>query len=88
MTDFSPEAMRKRFAELTKIYDAADAKLAPLQQELTDFVATYADKERAIRTKIAKIKDDTDLYNVEMERALISRALGGKTSAPEETPNG
>lgn len=77
--DFSPDKLRARFAELTKQYNAMDAKRAPLQQE--------RDKKHAsLTTKQLQVYDDKirkankGMYEVEMERAMIARALGGKTS--------
>lgn len=77
--DFDPKKMRARFATLTKQYDAIDADRTKLQLErdgkegaLTDKARRdYADKIKALHAKAAPI---------ETERAMIARALGGKTA--------
>jgi hypothetical protein len=78
--NLSPDSLRKRFAEITKKYDAIDAKRTKLQLERdgkVDKVAApkldkdYGDKIRKLHAEAAPIEE---------ERAMISRALGGKTS--------
>jgi hypothetical protein len=89
MVDFSPPTLRKRFRELTKKHDAADAKLQPLRDELNAVVAGEGNitvlqaskRESELRPKIRKLQEE--LAPIEMERAAIARALGGKTSDPE-----
>jgi predicted nucleic acid-binding Zn-ribbon protein len=84
--DFSPDTLRKRFAKLTKESDALEAKLAPLRSELNDVVAGKGNitvlqaskREADLRPKIRKLQEE--LAPIEMERAAIARALGGKTA--------
>jgi chromosome segregation ATPase len=84
--DFSPDTLRKRFAKLTKESDALEAKLAPLRAELNDVVAGKSNitvlqaskREADLRPKIRKLQEE--LAPIEMERAAIARALGGKTA--------
>ena len=80
--DFSPKALRARFRELTAEYDKREAKLAPLRKKLDDHVATAAKAEQAIREKIKAAS--VGLYDLEMERAAVARALGGKTGEPAD----
>lgn len=82
--DFSPENLRKQFVELTKKHDAIQAKLQPLRDELdaigdkgTLTVKAARDKEAKLRPQIVKLQ--AELAPIEMERAAIARALGGKT---------
>lgn len=76
--DFSPDKMRKRFAELTTQYDRLDAKRTALQLERDGKVDTRPEKEiRAYAPKIKKLH--AEIAPIEEERALISRALNGKT---------
>lgn len=87
--DFKPESLRKRFKELTAAHDKIQGKLQPLRDELDSLVAGEGDitvkkaraREEAIRPKIKALQEE--LYPIEMERAAVSRALGGKTGIPE-----
>lgn len=84
--DFSPDTLRKQFAKLTRQHDALDAKLQPLRDELNAVVAgkgsvtvlQAAKREADLRPKIRKLQEE--LAPIEMERAAIARALGGKTA--------
>lgn len=88
--DLSPPVLRKHFAKLTKQSDALEAKLAPLREELNTVVAgdgkmtvkDAADREGKLRPQIRKLQEE--LAPIEMERAAVARALGGKTSEPTE----
>ena len=86
MVDFSPDTLRKRFRELTKKADALEAKLAPLRKELNETVAGKNNisviqataREATVRPRIRKLQEE--LAPIEMERAALARALGGKTA--------
>ena len=86
MVDFSPDTLRKRFRELTKKADALEGKLQPLREELNDVVAGKGNisvlqaskREADIRPQIVKLQKE--LAPIEMERAALARALGGKTA--------
>lgn len=88
--DFSPEALRKQFKTLTAKAESLEAKLAPLRDELNAVVAGAGnitvrraqDREAKLRPQIRKLQEQ--LAPIEMERAAIARALGGKTSEPAE----
>lgn len=77
--DFSPDKLRARFAELTRKYEAQDAKRAPIQQARDKYMETHGRKLADFDDRIRKA--NAGLYEIEMERAAIARALGGKTSA-------
>lgn len=87
--DFSPEALRAQWKKLTAQSDAINAKLDPLREELNAVVAgegnitvkKAAEREAALRPKIKELQNQ--LYPIEMERAAVARALGGKTGDPE-----
>ena len=79
--DFHPDKMRKRFQELTDKYDKAMEKIDPLQQKLSELVGKYAKEEQSLREQIKKAREG--LYENEMERAALARALGGKTGSTE-----
>lgn len=76
--DFSPDKLRARFAELTKQYEAKDAKRAPIQAERDKYMETVGKKLAGFDDRIRAA--NKGLYEIEMERAAISRALGGKTT--------
>jgi len=86
--DFSPENLRKHFWDLTAQHDKIQEKLQPLRDELDATVAGEGDisvkearaKEEKLRPKIKKLQNE--LYPIEMERAAVARALGGKTGEP------
>lgn len=80
-TDFSPEKLKARFWELTDKYDEYEAKLAPLRKQLEKALDGTRKEEEAARAKIKKAREG--LYELEMERAAVARALGGKTGARE-----
>ena len=75
--DFNPDKMRARFQTLTKDYDKRMAKLEPLHKKLADHVAKSAKVEQELREQIAEAKEG--MYDLEMERAMLARALGGRT---------
>jgi hypothetical protein len=69
-----PVAARARFAELTKEFEELKAERDAKDDKLTrSQMRAYDDKIR---------KANVGLYEIEMERAALSRALGGKTSEP------
>ena len=78
--DFSPDKLRKRFAELTKKYDAIDAKRSKVQIERDGKIdkLSMADA-RSYASRIRKLH--AEAAPIEEERAAISRALGGQTSS-------
>ncbi len=86
--DFSPETLRKHFARLTAEKNALCADLDPLRQELHDIVdgnvdmtiAEAKDREAAVRAQIVTLQNK--VHPIEMERATVARALGGKTGDP------
>lgn len=83
--DFSPDKLRAHFKTLTAQREKIDAKLEPLHAELNSLVAGDTDlsvkkahaREAVIRTKIKELQ--AERYPLEMERAAVARALGGKT---------
>lgn len=86
--DFTPENLRKRWKELTAKHDAIDAKLSPLREELDATLADESLTVKVARAKEAKLRPQIkalqeELYPIEMERAAVARALGGKTGDPE-----
>lgn len=75
--DFSPEKLRARFAELTAKYEANPVHKLKSERD--------AKAEKLTRTEFVKYDEriraaNKGLYEIEMERAAIARALGGRTS--------
>jgi hypothetical protein len=71
---------RARFAHLTAIYEKGAGKRDKLMHERDRKIDTLGHKaERAFAERIKKANEG--LYEVEMERAALVRALGGKTTA-------
>lgn len=87
--DFSPKALRTRKDELDKQAGAIESRLQPLRDELDAIVAGTADlslkEARAREDRIRpQIKDlQSKLYPIDMERAVVARALGSRTSPAE-----
>lgn len=87
--DFSPENLRKQFRLLTTNHDKVQDRLQPLRDELDALVSgdtklsakEAIKREATIRPQIKKLQNE--LYPIEMERAAVARALGGKTGEPE-----
>lgn len=87
--DFEPKALRKQFHSLTAKHDAIQKKLQPLRDELdglfsddSNTLKKVREREAVIRPKIVELQNE--LYPIEMERAAVARALGGKTGSPDE----
>jgi hypothetical protein len=88
--DLSPKNLRKQFHSLTAKHDAIQKKLQPLRDELDGLVSGESgvtvkkarEREAVIRPKIKELQNE--LYPIEMERAAVARALGGKTGSPDE----
>jgi hypothetical protein len=81
--DFSPEKLRKRFKELTdKFEPKAEARDAIKRERDAKGDGLTAKQAAAYDAKIRKANEG--LYELEMERAAISRALGGRTAEPAE----
>lgn len=73
---YSPEAMRARFAELTA--RAEQIRATSPRADRDKRVDELTEKQR--RELDAKIKaHEVELYDIDRERAVIARALGGKT---------
>lgn len=83
--DFSPKALRKRFAELTDEFEPKAEKRDAIKRERDE----YVEKGTVSLKKLAEydkkiIAANKGLYDLEMERAAVARALGGKTAEPAE----
>ena len=80
-TDFSPDALRKRFHSLSDQRAKIDAKLEPLRAKLdAGSGKTASADEKATRDQIVKLQ--AELAPIEQERAALARALNGNTGLP------
>lgn len=78
---FHPNNMRKRFHELTAQAAAIEAASAPIRAERDALVQAH-EATRAALDK--RLKDaESGLFDIHTERAVLVRALNGKTGKPE-----
>jgi hypothetical protein len=77
---FDPDSMRKRFHELSTKRESILAVSAPLRAKRDEAVAVYESVARPLEAQIKEA--EAGLYEIEQERAVIARALNGKTGAP------
>ncbi|MGE0629649.1 MAG: hypothetical protein AB7O43_17710 [Hyphomicrobiaceae bacterium] len=82
----TPSEMRARFHDLGRRRQEITAKTTPLREEYS----RLAEQQRAIKAQMAEvarrrkqIEADEKLFEIDQERAAISRSLKGKTGAPE-----
>lgn len=74
---YSPDVMRARFRELGQKRSQMLAESAPLRARRDKLLNDAKAKARALDAEIAKA--EAGLFDLDQERALISRALGHKT---------
>lgn len=76
---FTPDAMRRRFHELGAKRDAILSGSVPLRERRDALISEHT---AAVKTLEAQIKAaEAGLFELDMERGLISRALNGQTGA-------
>lgn len=76
----TPDEMRKRFHDLGKQREAIMVKVKPFQDERDKVRAQRDAFDAQLRTMHAKIKaESAGLYDIDMERGALARALNGKT---------
>ncbi|MGE0154813.1 MAG: hypothetical protein AB7R90_19505 [Reyranellaceae bacterium] len=76
---YTPEAMRARLAELDAEAAAIEKQAAPLRRQraaLREKMAPLEAEERALVAHYREI--EKPLFDIDQERAIIARALGGK----------
>lgn len=74
--------LRARFAALDVEKSKAEQKLAPMHAELEALRAETLKREDTLIARIKKTREP--LVAIDEERAMISRALNGKTTDPAE----
>ena len=80
---FLPENMRKRFHELGRMRKAILDKSLPLRAQHDKIVQEAEAKAKALSKQFRAIEADGKLFEIDMERATLARALGGKTGKTE-----
>ena len=79
--DLNPDNLRTRFAELGEQRDDILAASGPLRDQRDAVARDAQEKMAALDGRIRAAEDG--LFDIDQERALISRALGGKTGLTE-----
>jgi uncharacterized protein (DUF3084 family) len=80
--DYNPEKMRARFHDLTAKAAKIRAKADPLREARDEVAARHA-KEIAAHNKKVRAAED-GLFDIEQERAMLARALGGRVGEAGE----
>lgn len=78
---FTEDAMRARFAELTQAREAILAISTPLRQSRDAAVNAARDAETAMNAEIKAA--EAGLFEIDMERGALARALKGQTGDVE-----
>lgn len=81
-SQFSPDNMRKRFHELGAKRESILARTMPLRAQRDAIVQAAESKAKALADQFKQIEKDEGLYDLDMERGMLARALGGKTGNP------
>lgn len=76
---FSPDVMSKRFHELGKKREAILARTTPLRAQRDKILQEADAKAKALAEQFLKIEADEGLFDLDRERAVLARALGGRT---------
>lgn len=74
------DSMSRRYWEVTDQRAAILAELEPLQDDLQKTVADNREDQK-LRERIKKVR--APLYDLDMERSLLARALNGKVDLGE-----
>lgn len=74
---FNPDAMRKRFAELGQAREVIEAQATPLRAKRDELIAAHHREMRILNDEIRRV--EAGLFDIDMERGIIVRALNGKT---------
>jgi hypothetical protein len=80
---FDPATMRKRFHDLGAQRAEIIAKAKPVRDKYEAMRAQEAALRDAMQPVIAQMKAaEAPLYDIDMERGMIAKALNGKTGEP------
>ncbi len=80
--DFSPEKMRARFRELTEQTVKLHARRDPVRAKRDALVKKQMAALAKADAEVTKAEEG--LFEIDQERAMLVRALGGKTGEPDE----
>jgi uncharacterized coiled-coil DUF342 family protein len=83
---FSEDAMRERFHDLGKRRAEILETSAPLRERRDKLVQEFDPQVRELNARIKEA--EVGLYDVDQERAALSRALKGKTGEPPGSAEG
>jgi hypothetical protein len=78
---YSPDAMRERFHELGRRADQIRATSPRVER---DARAAELTSLQFREFRVAILEHEVDLYDIDVERAMIARALSGKTGEKPE----
>lgn len=83
MTTFNPDEMRQRFHALGRQRQEIIARAAPVRERYEVKAAAIEAAKTEARPLLDELKAiEAPLYDIEQERATISRALGHRTGEP------
>lgn len=80
--NFDPSVLRAEFQRLGEIRDAVMAKVDPLEEKRNKIRAKAHEAEQVLVDEIKRLKAEAGLFDLDNKRAMICRALSGRTSAP------
>lgn len=79
--DLNPESLRARFAELGEQREAMLAASGPLRDRRDTLAREAQEQIAALDSQIRTAEEG--LFQIDQDRGMIARALGGKTGEPE-----
>ncbi|WP_267396194.1 MULTISPECIES: hypothetical protein [unclassified Sphingomonas] len=80
--DLTPENLRARFAELGEQRDAMLVASGPLREQRDEIARDSQTRIAELDTQIRAA--ELGMFDLDQERALIARALGGKTGGADQ----
>ncbi|WP_267396542.1 MULTISPECIES: hypothetical protein [unclassified Sphingomonas] len=80
--DLTPENLRARFAELGEQRDAMLVASGPLREQRDEIAREAQARIAGLDTEIRAA--ELGMFDLDQERALIARALGGKTGSADQ----
>lgn len=74
MSIYSPDKLRERYDRLMDRKERIVEAAAPIRDERDALAAEYEKKDSALRAQLKK--EEEGLYDIDVELAIIARALG------------
>ena len=78
----NPSALRARFAELGELREAALTVSTPLREDRDAIAQTAAARMATLDEAI--MTAESGMFDIDQERAMIARALGGRTGEVDQ----